>query len=272
MAPKRKRTTTTLHHQARKRPKPDERSSCSSSHRTTASVQLQHPVLSPYYPLVLSLRTYLLGRLNAASKTRRRRIACLGHQQHQSCDGSDRRLARLLDTTLVGTTTAGPVTATPDQTDSLARDYDYFSRRCSAESSAGTGFGHGHGQHSQSDVCGLSVSLSLFSPRWLLYPATVMAMTYRAKSILTLSRSSTLPSGACSIAVVVRASSITYSAMAIDRPSHRATTPATTVPRPAFRAWCPATPIPTSAPSSPRSGPACCGCWATMAIRSCPPF
>jgi hypothetical protein len=70
----------------------------------------QHSVLLLYYPNILSLRAYVLSRAAALSKTRKRVIARLGTQLQDHPKGGvlgantedDRRLAGLLDTTLIG--------------------------------------------------------------------------------------------------------------------------------------------------------------------------
>lgn len=76
----------------------------------------QHPVLSRYYPRLLTLRQYLLEQLPPSSKARRRRIASLGQSSNAKADRSDRGLdpkqdhdvddnsvlVDLLDSTLVG--------------------------------------------------------------------------------------------------------------------------------------------------------------------------
>lgn len=77
-----------------------------ASRRSTQS----HPVLSRYYPWVVSLRQYLLHALPSTSKARRRRIASLGKPAHKKVekaangdsDESDKELATLLDQTLIG--------------------------------------------------------------------------------------------------------------------------------------------------------------------------
>lgn len=97
-----------------KRLKPD-----GDQRRSTQS----HPVLSRYYPRVVSLRQYLLEQLPSTSKARRRRIASLGKPRHKDVekaangdsDESDKELAVLLDQTLIGvskkTTSAAVVEA-----------------------------------------------------------------------------------------------------------------------------------------------------------------
>jgi telomerase reverse transcriptase len=76
-----------------------------------------HPVLSRYYPRVVTLRQYLLEELPSSSKARRRRIISLGKPKQargaetgvsasdestQRHDETGRDLAHLLDSMLVG--------------------------------------------------------------------------------------------------------------------------------------------------------------------------
>ncbi len=49
----------------------------------TAASDVQHPVLSLYYPRVVTLRQYLLSRLPVASKARRRRLVTLGQRPRE---------------------------------------------------------------------------------------------------------------------------------------------------------------------------------------------
>lgn len=75
--------------------------------RAAAVTDAHHPVLSLYYPKLLSLRQYLLGKMSSHSKARRRRIAALSTRP-SACGRDDSvadvepELAKLLDSTLVG--------------------------------------------------------------------------------------------------------------------------------------------------------------------------
>ncbi|KAL8680445.1 MAG: hypothetical protein Q9186_003343 [Xanthomendoza sp. 1 TL-2023] len=91
---------------------------CDDSNRT-ASNDVSHPTLSLYYPQILTLRGYVLNRLPATSKTRRRKLVNLRDldgtkkgpfkANHESCTQSSQGsglnveadLAKLLDKTLV---------------------------------------------------------------------------------------------------------------------------------------------------------------------------
>jgi len=98
----------------RKRPAKDDGPESPSQKRVHApsqeAAQHLHPVISLYYPRVVTLRQYLLDQLPASSKSRRRRIASLGRQgrpARQPADDEDQhhrvqQLADLLDSTLVG--------------------------------------------------------------------------------------------------------------------------------------------------------------------------
>jgi len=77
---------------------------------------VKHPLLSLYYPRIVTLRTYLLETLPVSAKKNRRKIALLGRpnngNKEQQSPGNDQgegapldrtaKLAELLDTTLVG--------------------------------------------------------------------------------------------------------------------------------------------------------------------------
>ncbi|KAM5471139.1 Telomerase reverse transcriptase [Microsporum audouinii] len=66
---------------------------------------VQQGVLAFYYPRLLSLRTYLLELLPASSVSRQRRVRSVGREktkQESKEDGDDERVARLLDSTIVG--------------------------------------------------------------------------------------------------------------------------------------------------------------------------
>ncbi|KAL8798147.1 MAG: hypothetical protein Q9182_006915 [Xanthomendoza sp. 2 TL-2023] len=105
-------------HRPRKHDEAPNKRVCNDSNRT-ASNDLSHPTLSLYYPQVLTLRGYLLSKLPATSKTRKRKIAHTGHSDgtkkdpvkvnHGPYTQSSQRsgldavadLAKLLDGTLV---------------------------------------------------------------------------------------------------------------------------------------------------------------------------
>lgn len=63
-----------------------------------------HPVISLYYPQVLTLRQYLLQQLPSSSKLRRRRIRSFKAAAGAAAEDKNAtdQLANLLDTTLVG--------------------------------------------------------------------------------------------------------------------------------------------------------------------------
>lgn len=106
--------------------------------RTTHQIHpYSHPVISSYYPKVLSLRQYLLQQLPASSKSRYRRIASLGLGQNPDSPKEDRlwpvssgddgqlqnsqanlEIAELLDLTLVG------VSRDSDPTDNQTRQIE----------------------------------------------------------------------------------------------------------------------------------------------------
>jgi telomerase reverse transcriptase len=63
---------------------------------------VKQALLSQYYLQVFSLREYLLSKLPAASKIRRRKISKLGQEPDIKNGGSQQALARFIDQTLIG--------------------------------------------------------------------------------------------------------------------------------------------------------------------------
>ncbi|KAF7718306.1 Uncharacterized protein PECH_001106 [Penicillium ucsense] len=85
---------------------PPSRARVSKTNASQKGLPTTHPVISLYYPHVLTLRQYLLRQLPVSSKLRRRRIATLRASSSQlSADCSEdsaEALVGLLDSTLVG--------------------------------------------------------------------------------------------------------------------------------------------------------------------------
>ncbi|RAK99664.1 telomerase reverse transcriptase [Aspergillus ibericus CBS 121593] len=83
-----------------------------------------HPVISLYYPQVVSLRQYLLRQIPLSSRSRRRRIVSVRDDQPPVGTSNDSRsgaqLAKLLDTTLVGILTETPPTCNEERRQELA--------------------------------------------------------------------------------------------------------------------------------------------------------
>ena len=122
---------------------------------------IEHPLLSLYYPQVLTLRNYLLSRLPLSSKSRRRKIASAGTHCETSADvkasedtrnppriEDDRALAKLLDATLVGRFH----TQWPNQDDSRVKGLAAFSQKVNST----VGSSAGGSTCSQSEVCTFS--------------------------------------------------------------------------------------------------------------------
>ena len=108
---------------------------------------VEHPVLQRLYPNVLSLRHYLLSRLPASSKNRRRRVSQLGKTGHATADatrGVDIELGQLLDSTLVGLPLQPPA---PKKDESRDGDLAVFSQQL--PHSAGGTFKPGYFQQSE---------------------------------------------------------------------------------------------------------------------------
>lgn len=128
-----------------KRPKLSKKSDTSES-------AVRHAVLSCYYPQVYTLREYLLSKLPASSKTRRKKInsvRCVGGLTKvvgENLNG-EAALAHLLDQTLVGIL---PHEA-PSRNQRL-REWESFSQRAET-SDATNGSSFGEGRCSQSEVC-----------------------------------------------------------------------------------------------------------------------
>ena len=122
----------------------------------TTTAGADHPVLCRLYPHVLSLRHYLLSRIPASEKNRRRRIAQFGRPTtgHHVPDEQhlDDRVLRLLDEAVVGTV-AAPHSSTQDHGQTMRdRDHDIkvFSQQRSQSTNAGT---FNPGYFLQSEVC-----------------------------------------------------------------------------------------------------------------------
>lgn len=103
---------------ANKPPSPNPRATTTIT--TTTNNNPTHPVISLYYPHVLTLRQYLLRQLPVSSKLRRRRIASLS--EATAAKNKDHRwsahvpdLVRLLDTTLVGVLHESPPTTSQER-------------------------------------------------------------------------------------------------------------------------------------------------------------
>ncbi len=93
----------------RKRPEADADAAGTAGHRRPKQPRTCGPqesavgrpaLLARYFPKIESLRAYVLARLPASSKIRRKKIASLG-QGEPACADEQRRLSRLLDSTLV---------------------------------------------------------------------------------------------------------------------------------------------------------------------------
>ena len=161
-------------------------------------ISVKHPTLSLYYSQILTLRNYLLSKLPAASKTRRRRIASAGRdrlpvqgsteyatfldaeapqaietkggQATSILSESQDELANLLDHTLVCVTDL----QVPKSGSSRAKDFTSYSQQVSL--TAGRSMGEGYS--SQADVClrhytYLTSVLEMFLARMSLYQLVV---------------------------------------------------------------------------------------------------
>ena len=119
---------------------------------------ITHPLLSLYYPRLLTLRHYLQSQLPPSARSRRRRIASAA-TQHETFDAvgasdyqrntqrveDDGALATLLDTTLIGQFQA----QRPDRDDSRIRELATLSQKVTST----VGSSVGGGTCSQSEAC-----------------------------------------------------------------------------------------------------------------------
>jgi telomerase reverse transcriptase len=111
---------------------------------------VKQALLSQYYPMVLTLREYLLSKLPASSKVRRKKISAV--KRRTLCDHVDETelydpsLAKYLDQTLVG------VQEEESPKDERLKQWTCFSQRAdNSESTVRSG--DGDGGYSQSEVC-----------------------------------------------------------------------------------------------------------------------
>ena len=143
---------------------------------TDCTATIQHPLLSAYYPTVLTLRGYVILCLPFSSKARRRKISGLGNhpqivplsqsgsfpiqmpssaanaQKETECE-MESLLANLLDTTLVGVLRQRK----GEMDQSRMRDFVTFSQQVSPTATSSLG----DGLSSQSEVsCTLVAELS----------------------------------------------------------------------------------------------------------------
>lgn len=93
-----------------------------------------HPLISLYYPRVLTLRQYLLQQIPVSSKARRRRIAAVRVDEtnqgllHGDSTTPVHEVANLLDNTLVGVLKEWPSTSSVETRRKLARFTQSLSR------------------------------------------------------------------------------------------------------------------------------------------------
>ena len=123
---------------------------------------IKHPVLSLYYPQVLTLRNFLLSKLPLSSRSRHRKITSAGihcessanvgaseDAEHSQRLEDDTALAKSLDTTFVGQLHVRP----PGSDDSRVKGLASFSQKVSST----VGSSAGGGTCSQSEACAISL-------------------------------------------------------------------------------------------------------------------
>ena len=72
---------------------------------THPQTPVEHELLSRYYPILVTLRQYALSKLPVSSRLRRKKLATVGlsvSSRNSEISNTERGLAHLLDTTLVG--------------------------------------------------------------------------------------------------------------------------------------------------------------------------
>ena len=131
MARKRKRTTSSAGSRPAKRAKTATYSSVTKPINTPNNNEVEHPLLKLYYSQVFTLRQWGIGKLQEASRARRRKLALAGLPARDAgkdnatpCDREENALCHLLDTTLVAEdcfrldAVGTPVVAADAETDS----------------------------------------------------------------------------------------------------------------------------------------------------------
>lgn len=111
---------------------------------------ISHPLLSHLYPNLQTLRNYVLSKLPASSRIRRKKIASVGLQDdtaEKTATETELALARLLDTTVVGH--SGQPVITPDN---RWEQWTSFSQK-GDESYVTLSDGSAGGHFSQNEVC-----------------------------------------------------------------------------------------------------------------------
>lgn len=124
---------------------------------------IKHPLLSLYYPRVLTLRDYLLSQLPPSARSRRRRLSSAGthHETFDAVGASDDQrntprveddgaLAKLLDSTLIGQFQAQWL----NRDDSRIRELATFSQKVTSTVGSSA---EGGGTCSQSEACTISL-------------------------------------------------------------------------------------------------------------------
>ncbi|KAI1813578.1 hypothetical protein GGS20DRAFT_470747 [Poronia punctata] len=94
--------------------------------RSLADAKGQHPILSQYYPQVQTLREYVIAKLPATSRIRRRKVTAVGivsKSPDKAPSEVERSLGALLDTTFVGI----PSSATDEE--GRLEEWRHFSQR-----------------------------------------------------------------------------------------------------------------------------------------------
>ena len=117
--------------------------------RISSVLKLKEPVvrqalLAQYYPQVCSLREYLVWKLPASSKVRRKKILSVGRKQDAS--EKDRKLSDFLDQTLIGVSKCEGLSQ-----EERWRQWTTFSQK--PDDSASFADMSGGGFYSQSEVC-----------------------------------------------------------------------------------------------------------------------
>lgn len=122
-----------------------------STNATTTGVD--HPVLRRLYAQVHTLRHYLLSQIPKSSKGRRRRIDQIGNRlssQNATTPDLDAELGKLLDSTLVATTTRSNDDHPEQRSKRLEQEVESFTQQRSSDTASGT---FKPGYFLQTEVC-----------------------------------------------------------------------------------------------------------------------
>lgn len=124
--PRKRKRRTTNSDEVSTTGKPSKRIKKSNGNSSLVEPRVQHPVLSQFYPLVQSLRQYIIAKLPSSSRIRRKKVfsvGLVGKSPDTSPSEVELSLGSLLDTTLVG------LSKPPTDEDDRIEGWKNFSQR-----------------------------------------------------------------------------------------------------------------------------------------------